>query len=361
MRRSFHLPLNLGAVLLATAVVLGTPLSASAQMMGSTTTDVTTKDTVSVKPSAAFPLFGEVRLDNALSLGTFAPGEARRTSVDLTFILRAGVRLGHGLTAGVVQPVIKNVVTYAESNASRPYDTLIADTLLTGAWAPGHSNAEGKWIPLVLPGGVRPALTLMAALPVSRASRFQTRLLALTPGVSFTKADILGGKLSVFYSFGFTKNFNRLTTTAVGAETLGVLARPLGPELVSGQTEISTGTLNVAFALRNTLAVTWMPTSRLSVGATYLLFNNFRYNDFAADEWTSVNAKSGRGRADVQWGIVSAAYTFDPAEAWTLSGTLLTAAPVWSADNETFRFPFYDFRSAADNYTSVSVTVSRTF
>jgi hypothetical protein len=313
------------------------------------------------RPSDAFPLSGEVRLDNTIGLGTFTPGEARRASYDLGLFLRAAVTLGHGISVGALQTVSKNLVSNVDSNASRPYDTVVGDTLLTCAWTPLLSEDGGNPKPWLLPGGIKLTATLAATLPTSRASHFQTRVLGLTPGVSLVKSDLFHGRLGLVYAFGLTKNFNRLTTTSVDAVNFPSLARPDGPELLSGQSEIATGTVNTAFALRNTLAVNWLPTSRVAVSLTYVLYNNFKYNDYPADSWTAPYAKPGRGRSDVQWGLVSVGYTVDHDQKWTVSALALTASPPWSADNQTLRFPFFDFRSAADNYTSISLSVNRAF
>ncbi len=314
-----------------------------------------------IRPSDAFPLTGEVRLDNTVGLGTFVPGEAKRASDDLGLFLRANVALGHGVNIGALQMVSKNLATNVDSGAARLYDTVVGDTLLTVSWTPMRTEGARKPEAWLLPGGIKLAASLAAALPTSRASRFQTRVLALTPGIALIKPDLFGGRLSVLYAFGFTKNFNRLTTTAVDAVSFPGLARPDGPELVSGQSEIATGTLNTSFAIRNTVAVTWLPTPRIAVGLTYVLYNNFKYNDFSADIYTALNAKPDRGRSDLQWGLVSVGYTPDPDRKWTLSALAMTASPPWSADNRTLRFPFFDFRSSADNYTSLSLSVNRAF
>ena len=313
------------------------------------------------RPSDAFPLNGDVRLDNTVGLGTFVPGESRRASYDLGLFLRAGLMLGRGMSVGALQTVSKNLVTNVDSAAARPYDTVVGDTLLTFAWLPMQARDAGKSTPWLLPGGIKLTTTLVAALPTSRASRFQTRLLALTPGFSLAKSDWFHGKLALLYAFGFTKNFNRLTTTAVDAVNFPNLARPDGPEFIAGQGEIATGALNTAFSLRNTLALTWLPTPRLAFGLTYVLYNNFKYEPFADDAFTASSAKPGRGRSDLQWSLVSAGYTFDPEQKWTLSVLALTASPPWSADNQTLRFPFLDVRSSADNYTSLSLSVNRAF
>ncbi len=313
------------------------------------------------RPSDAFALSGDVRLDNTVGLGTFVPGEARRVSDDLGVLLRAALTLGHGVGLTALQTVSKNLATNVDSGAARLYDTVVGDTLLVANWSPVRGDEAGRPLPLLLPGGLKVTASLALALPTSRASRFQTRLFALTPGFSVLKPDWLGGRLTVVYAFGFTKNFNRLTTTAVDASNFPTLARPDGPELISGQSEIATGALNTSFAVRNTFAVAWMPTPRLAVGLTYALYNNFKYNDFSNDVWTSANAKPGNGRADLQWGLVSVGYSLDPDQQWTLTALAVTASPPWSADNRTLRFPFFDWRSSADNYTSLGLAVNRAF
>ena len=54
-------------------------------------------------------------------------------------------------------------------------------------------------------------------------------------------------------------------------------------------------------------------------------------------------------------------YTLDKAETTSLGLDATTISAPFSADNSTFRFPFFDFRSLSDNYTSVSLTLTRAF
>lgn len=342
-------------------ILMGSAVAAAQSTVPTHTEAAADEDKPKPRPSDAFPLGGDVRLDNTVGIGTFAPGESRRASYDLGLFLRAGVSLGHGMTLGAIQIVTKNLVTNADSGASRPYDTLLSDTILSFGWSPLTLDADGQPAPLLLPGGIKAGVSLTATLPTSRASQFQTRLVALTPGISLSKVDLLGGKLALAYSFGFTKNLNRETTAVLGADSFPSLARPDGPELVAGQTEISIGTLNTSFAFRNIVALTVLPTPRLAIGVTWVLFNNFKYNVFPADAYTSPFAKPGRGRSDLEWGLVSIAYTIDPQRVWTVSALAWTAAAPWSADNRTLRFPFFDLRSGADNYTSLGLSLNRAF
>ena len=91
----------------------------------------------------------------------------------------------------------------------------------------------------------------------------------------------------------------------------------------------------------------------------YLLLNNFKYYDAPCDQYTSIHATCGRGRSDTQVGIVSLGYDFDGHTSLSLNA--LTASPPFSADNKSYRFPLFDFRSTTDNYSSVSAEVQFAF
>jgi hypothetical protein len=325
---------------------------------------VATADSVGVAKkeepaSARFPINGEIRVDTMLSAGTFAPGESRRSGFDTILGYRFAFVLPHGFTLSASELITKTLVTYADSGASRPQDTTFGDVFLGASWGPRIRKADGKFEPWLLPGGIRPGFGLTFTVPNSRASRFQGKYGAFTPTISLAMADLLGGHVSLAYSFGFIKNLHRFTNATVSQGDFPTLARPSGPELAGS--EILTSTANVSFAFRNMLAANVKFNDRWSASLTWLLFNNFRYYDAPADEFTSIYAKSGRGRSDSQWGIAAVTYGLDAESLWTLSAQAFTVAPPFSADNQTYRFPFYDFRSTADNYTSVGLELQRTF
>lgn len=310
-------------------------------------------------PSARFPINGEIRLDTMLSAGTFAPGESRRPGFDTILGYRFAFVLPAGFTLSASELITKTLVTNADSGAVRPDDTTFGDVFLGASWGPRIRKADGKFAPYLLPGGIRPGFGLTYTVPNSRASRFQGKYGAFTPSVSLTMADLVGGHLSIVYGFGFVKNLNKFTNATVSASAFPTLARPGGPELVGS--DVLTSAANISYAFRNMLAVNVKFNDRWSASLTYLLYNNFRYYDAPADQFTSVYAKPGRGRSDSQWGIAAVTYGLDADSLWTLSAQTFTVAPPFSADNQTFRFPFYDFRSSADNYASVGLELQRTF
>lgn len=309
-------------------------------------------------PSASFPLSGDIRADLGVSGGSLVPGYSNRTNVDTGFFLRAGYLIGHGLSAGGSVVISKNLVPDPDGGATRPYDTLVGDTLLSLSWSPQEINAEGKEVPMTFPGGLRLGASLGGSLPTSRAAHLQTRLFSLSPGISVSRPKLFG-KLNLAYSFGVTKNFHQYTNAAVDTSLYPSLARGDGAEQQGTHTLIGTG--NTSFAFRNIVSVSYSFTDRLSLSAIYLLFNNFRYYDAPVDQFTSANAVGGRGRSDSQIAFLSLGYTVDEDELWSVSALILTSSPPFSADNKTYRFPLFDFRSLADNYTNFSFSVNRSF
>lgn len=333
----------------------GTGTGASAATATASTEVVEKKEEASA--SSKFPISGDVRFDTMFSAGTFAPGESRRSGFDTILGYRFAFALPAGFTLAASQLITKTIVTNADSGAVRPDDTTFGDLFLSASWAPRITKADGTKAPYLLPGGVRIGLGLTFAVPNSRLSRFQGKYGALTPAISLSRPKLFDGRLSLSYSFAVVKNFNKYTNAVVSADEFPTLARPSGPELAGS--DILTSAANTSFSLRNMVAASVEITKSLEFSLTYLLFNGYRYYSAPDDQYTSVYAKSGRGRADSQWGIVALTYSFD--KAWSLAAQAYTVSPPFSADNKTFRFPFYDFRSTADNYSSVGLELQRNF
>lgn len=313
-----------------------------------------------VKPSEAFPLTGSISLSASASAGTFVAGESNRPGLDLVGSWRVAYRLAAGLNLSAMQLFSKTLVTNADSGAVRPYDTTFGDVLVTLGWTPMLAGSDGTPAPLALPGGVRLSTQLQALVPTSRASRFQGRITQITPGISLAKANLFD-RLTLSYGLALVKNFHLHPFASVPASDEILYARPGGNELVDGGTRVLTRTANLSFSIRNNASASVQISERFSASLTYLLFNGFRYYDAPKDELSSPYAKAGRGRVDTQWGIVGVNYNLDKAGQTALSLSATTASPPFSADNKTFRFPFFDFRSTADNYSSVSLELSHSF
>jgi len=124
--------------------------------------------------------------------------------------------------------------------------------------------------------------------------------------------------------------------------------------------------MNMNWAVRNALEVGYSIGS-FSFSATYILINQFNYaavdtEDAYTPQKTDSSgrrvAQVGAGRADQVWGVLGAEWEFS--EGLALSLELLTIGPAKTADNQSLRFPFFDFVGPADNLTQVSVGVAMT-
>ena len=331
----------------------GTPAPSSAQPA------VAAKAAETKLPSESFPLSGEVSLGASVASGTLVSGEGSRPGVDGYLSLRAVYQFMPGLSLSASELVYHNIVTNSDSGAVRPYNTDILDPFITLAFSPQTTAEDGSRKPFTLPGGIRIGTSVTARPPVSRASRYATQYFAIGPAVSLSRPNLFG-MLSLAIGTSIVKNFNKSTNAAVDGTEFRSLGRPDGAEQLSGNL-IATSTVNVSFYLRHSLSASLQLTERLNFSLMYLLINSFSYYDAPSDQYASKNAVSGRGRSDTQWGIASATYGFDKAGHTSISLAAYTISAPFSADNKTYRFPFYDFRSSADNYSSLNLSLTQAF
>ncbi|MBM4345730.1 MAG: hypothetical protein FJ100_20340 [Deltaproteobacteria bacterium] len=316
------------------------------------------------KPSAFFPLTGSVALAPSVPGGAFVTGEGSRPGLDVTLTLTATYAIMPGLNLTATQNVNKNLVTNADSGASRPYDTSISDTILNLGWSPRVSDGKGGTKGFKLPGGIGMSLGLIGNIPVSRASKYIGRYTSLTPTLNLNKGGLLGGKLLLVGGIGFLNNFNRYTQSSVepiGKDDVALAVTRTGGAEGLSNGNIATGANLTSYAVRWLGVANFQMSDRWSFGLTYLLFNGFRYFDAPQDQYTGKYARTGRGRVDTQWGIAALNYNFDAEGHWSGSLYTFTASPPFSADGKTYRFPFWDFRSTADNWSSVGLQVSHSF
>lgn len=332
---------------------------------GAASTSANAQPTVAAKaaeaklPSESFPLSGEVSLGASVASGTLVSGEGNRPGVDGYLSLRAVYQFMPGLSLSASELVYHNIVTNADSGAVRPYNTDILDPFVTLAFSPQTTAEDGTRKPFTLPGGIRIGTSVTARPPVSRASHYATQYFAIGPAVSLSRPNLFG-MLSLAIGTSIVKNFNKSTNAAVDGTEFRALGRPNGAEQLSGNL-IATSTVNVSFYLRHSLSASLQLTERLNFSLMYLLINSFSYYDAPSDQYASKNAVPGRGRSDTQWGIASATYGFDKAGHTSISLAAYTISAPFSADNKTYRFPFYDFRSTADNYSSLNLSLSQAF
>lgn len=352
------------AAALAAVLALGAaalPARAWAQA-ASTTATAAVEAPPKKKPSADFPLSGSVRANPSFGGGSFVTGPGSRPSGDMIFGYSLRYAIMPGLAVSVSELLIKNMFSNADSGASRPYDSTVGDMLIGLSWTPQVKNAKGENEPFLLPGKIRPGFALGSALGLSRGSRYSGRYGGIGPSVSLSRADLFDGVLSLSGSFGATKYFNRSVSAAVPAADNTVLARPNGAEVIANG-YVLTGQNVTSHALRTVLSANVAIGKRVNIFATYILFNNFREYVAPDDGFSSVNSQGpGRQRAnDSQWGIFGASYNLDADGHLVTSVSTFVVSPPFSADNKTWRFPFWDFRSTSDNYATIGAELSYSF
>lgn len=198
-------------------------------------------------------------------------------------------------------------------------------------------------------------------LPASQASQFETL-------VAGTQARVLLSRELSDFEFGFVsafrKNFHSYESPVLNIEDAPtpppLHVRAGGSEDLAGSAA-AVGGNNVSYSFFNELSVGYSPLRDLSFGISYGLSNAFAYASYESDALSSVYADPGRGHRDLAVGSISCSYKLD--SRFSFSGGVTTTAAPKTADNQSFRFPFYDFSSTAENLTLffVDVTVTEPF
>lgn len=371
-QRTFARTVAAGIALVALSVAgVAAPKAVSAQTVA--------KSAKPAKPKT-WPVGGMVTLGTSAGIGTFVPGEANRSSFSTSLSLMARYSPFSGLTLMASQGISKTLVNNADDIEPRKRNTALGDTVLIASWTPmvkgGTAeklspkqraaraaqavinpmlvqSAEGK--PLTLPGGIRLSFLSVLSLPTSKIAQYQSRQAVLAGAANFSRSL---GPVSVTYQARFTKNFHRYSNAVVPVEDASALARTGGAEAVSDSL-VATTFNNISFNVRNTLIASAPGPGHMSFQLVWILINNFSYYDAPQDEFTSTNAKVGRGRSDLSYGQLAANYVFSGGYVASLS--VATFSSPFSADNKTVRFPFFDFRSTPDNLTTVGLSVTKMF
>ena len=291
------------------------------------------------------PFGGSLSLGSRVGMGTFAnDGYARRPLMTGRLGMSAyykptapqRISLGFGVT--------KYLVENADTGVAEDGQTLIEDLGLSYSYSGIWSDKD---LGLSLSAGAS------LSFPTSKASQVATKILGVTPN-----ARLSGnwGWFSAYYGISYTQNFHEYTNRVVENE---------GPEpicinregLVSGVCFVPSYA-NTQFAVSNSVGVGFKALDELSFGISYSLFHSYGYDVYSTeDEFTSVNAQAGKRQRDGQAAAITASYQVH--KYFGLGAALATGAPIKTADNKGFRFPFFD--GSANNYSSVSLTATASY
>ena len=210
--------------------------------------------------------------------------------------------------------------------------------------------------------------TFQLQLPTSYLARVETRLLRAELGLSLSRT--FAGIVSVRYGFGFAKSFHRYTSPLFnqeGAELPSILMRQstrsqldVGDDLVP-----QPGTKNVSMRVRNGLSVTVRPLKTLSVGASFIILNAFRYAT-PDDEFTpNIPTENGDVKADtvgrLDFTIGDIFVHWQPLQFLGLTLGAISMQTPFAANNKGLRVPFLNLVTPNDNTTTFYLRMTGTY
>lgn len=181
-------------------------------------------------------------------------------------------------------------------------------------------------------------------LPVSEISRWEGLITSGSAGLSLSRGF---GLVSLSYSLDVSKNFYRYTTITANVDRrrdLDLFYREGGAEQVAeNRVAIDTGILP-EWSVTNSLnlGVRWFETG-LSSSVGFSLSDSFTFavdETMERDEFTSEFARVGRGRSQAMVGSIGLRYSF--LDHFGVGVNLSTSQSPKTADNQHFRFPFWD-------------------
>ena len=286
---------------------------------------------------ASKPWGGLIIVDNAIGLGTFVQGVDQRASYTLTVDARVSWKFDDHQTAWLRVPVSQEIVQNYDSV------TTANQTIL------GDVEARYFYNNLVNLDDIGLKVTpyLWAAGGTSQSARYQTRLLSLRPGV---KVFYKLGPAQLIYEGRFTKNFNRYTSPTVDGGLGIAVARLGGSEDLAGDV-VAVGGVNSEFSLLNRLTAYFAFPANLGLTVYYTYIQSWSYEWDNDDDFTAANADTGRNLSDLSQSVIDLSWQ-TPISNLTLSAGAVTLQTPKTADNDGFRFPFFDLVAPNSNSTT---------
>ncbi len=283
-------------------------------------------------------------LRTSVGSGTFVTNEfSDNPFVSQTLSLRPNFRLTSGLSANASFSLECEYTQPDNPNGRRcaPSDLRL-----------GISHFR-LWTDPLLKGRITGSFS--AFFPTSYASRFNGTVTNLRLGLGYV-FTLFNNRLMVSYSGAAQKYLPTSKIRGFRASDAPNSDLPLFLTRGSAAQDAAAGSggpMNDNWAVINSLSMnlTILPGffAQMSVG----VFNFFRFavaDEFARDDLAST------GRVDFTFGSVALAYA--PLDYLSVSLGLSSFQPAKTADNKSFRFPFYDFSSPSNNFSRWTLSAS---
>ncbi len=286
------------------------------------------------------PFGVNVLLEQSLGIGTFVADKyARNPYYGWTLQLRPRYYFTDKFFAELSFALTGELTTSYQTSTTTKRQVMPSDLILNLK----YSNVYK------IPGlgiGISPYLRLGA--PTSYESRYRNLYLSTAAGLNLTR--MFGSHVLVDYMFRFNKNWNKTAQPTITGSQIA-LSRLRGNEDVGGGEVINGDDNNISYSVYNALTGSFIITDEWSITLQLAIQNSWTYLSIPKDEQSSPNAKEGRGQRDRTYGVLD--ITYQPWEHFGFSLGLSSAQPAKTADNKSFRFPFFDFSSEGNNYTTV--------
>lgn len=291
----------------------------------------------------AFPIAASVTLSYRFDHGQFVETESDNFNLGFQ-ILTLGSALQYMPTADVALTAAMSASKALETSFGNPgtpsqtarSTTQLSDLSLSGDWS--FWTVPVAEIGLVLSGEFR--------LPTSKWSR--SAGLILGNSLSLTARRRIE-RFTVGLTGGYTYNIYEDATQQIdpdtGAENIIISGRDLGSPLDLQGFSVS-------------LVLAYSIIDPLTVSVSYGLNNSFGTVSFERDEYTSEFAQTG-SQAGTGLQFFSAAMSYQlPFETGTsINASMVTVSGLYTADNKSWRLPFFDTESQTHERTTYGITL----
>jgi len=232
--------------------------------------------------------------------------------------------------------------------------------------------------------------SLRAGIPVSKTSRFLGKITGLSLGLAGNRK--LGSKLSLSIGTGVSRSLYteriRSVNITEGRSFIDRNGNTLTPnnQICRSEELMTTGSgevtgcrvagVNGGFNITSSAALSYKASKKLSASVSLAFINSFKDYALPIDEYSSSYAQGGFGRSDLTSGSIGLSYAYSKKLRMGLSMASTQPALFWSSNDTTNEngnvtqssegtwlpnFPWWDFRTPGNNFSSFSGSVSYSF
>jgi hypothetical protein len=161
-------------------------------------------------------------------------------------------------------------------------------------------------------------------------------------------------RLTLALSLTGQKYWHGRKTASVSRDETDVLFRDGGAEDL-GPNRVAIGGYNTEYLLSTGGTLQIKILDDLSANIYYGLNNYWTYDTGETDQFSSEFAQGGRGHSQLAIGQLQLSYSVN--RYLKIKGGTLSIQPPKTADQNSFRFPFWNFEGAAANYSALQLAV----